>query len=184
MSGVLARSPPTRALLVSSARNFAYLPRPDHKVVGTLEEFSSQDDSITSYRIPKRGDVTNRFKYYTVLAGTSFVAASTGRQWVHWIISSLGPPRDALALATVEVDLKTVPEGTTTLIKWQGKPVFIRHRTQDEIQRARADDKAELRDPAGDVDRFGDSGKYAVVKEIGRAVQQECRDRSRMPSSA
>src|SRR5256714_9769248 len=31
---------------------------------------------------------------------------------------------------------------------------------------------------------MGDAGIKSAIQEIGRAVQQECRDRSRMPSSA
>ena len=40
---------------------------------------------------------------------------------------------DVLAMAKVEVDLGTIPEGKNVIIKWRGKPVFIRHRTGDEI---------------------------------------------------
>jgi Rieske Fe-S protein len=34
-----------------------------------------------------------------------------------------------LALASVEVDLSNIAEGSTVTIKWRGKPVFIRRRT-------------------------------------------------------
>lgn len=43
---------------------------------------------------------------------------------------------DVLAQAKVELDLSTIPEGKNVLIKWRGKPVFIRHRTEDEIKDA------------------------------------------------
>lgn len=43
---------------------------------------------------------------------------------------------DVLAMAKVEVDLSTIPEGRNVIIKWRGKPVFIRHRTEDEIKQA------------------------------------------------
>jgi ubiquinol-cytochrome c reductase iron-sulfur subunit len=39
------------------------------------------------------------------------------------------------------------------IIKWRGKPVFIRHRTQDEIQEAQQYDWKTLRDPQPDEDR-------------------------------
>jgi ubiquinol-cytochrome c reductase iron-sulfur subunit len=39
------------------------------------------------------------------------------------------------------------------VVKWQGKPVFIRHRTPAEIAAAIADDHADLRDPATDESR-------------------------------
>ena len=43
---------------------------------------------------------------------------------------------DVLAQAKVEIDLGSIPEGKNVIIKWRGKPVFIRHRTEDEIKQA------------------------------------------------
>jgi ubiquinol-cytochrome c reductase iron-sulfur subunit len=43
---------------------------------------------------------------------------------------------DVLAQAKVEIDLAAIPEGKNVIIKWRGKPVFIRHRTEDEIKEA------------------------------------------------
>jgi ubiquinol-cytochrome c reductase iron-sulfur subunit len=39
------------------------------------------------------------------------------------------------------------------IIKWRGKPVFIRHRTADEIKQAEDVDISKLRDPQADSDR-------------------------------
>lgn len=39
------------------------------------------------------------------------------------------------------------------IIKWRGKPVFIRHRTGDEINEANEVDWKKLRDPQPDEDR-------------------------------
>jgi ubiquinol-cytochrome c reductase iron-sulfur subunit len=39
------------------------------------------------------------------------------------------------------------------IIKWRGKPVFIRHRTPDEIKDAESVDISKLRDPQADSDR-------------------------------
>lgn len=60
---------------------------------------------------------------------------------------------DVLAMAKVEVDLNAIPEGKNVIIKWRGKPVFIRHRTADEIDEANKVDVASLRDPQADEDR-------------------------------
>ena len=43
---------------------------------------------------------------------------------------------DVLAQAKVEIDLASIPEGKNVIIKWRGKPVFIRHRTESEIKEA------------------------------------------------
>lgn len=60
---------------------------------------------------------------------------------------------DVLAMAKVEVDLNAIPEGKNVIIKWRGKPVFIRHRTPDEIDEANKVNVASLRDPQADEDR-------------------------------
>lgn len=60
---------------------------------------------------------------------------------------------DVLAMAKVEVDLNAIPEGKNVIIKWRGKPVFIRHRTADEIDEANKVNVASLRDPQADEDR-------------------------------
>ncbi|KAF5009829.1 hypothetical protein FDECE_3975, partial [Fusarium decemcellulare] len=60
---------------------------------------------------------------------------------------------DVLAMAKVEVDLSTIPEGKNVIIKWRGKPVFIRHRTQDEIDAANKVNISALRDPEEDSAR-------------------------------
>lgn len=39
------------------------------------------------------------------------------------------------------------------IIKWRGKPVFIRHRTPSEIEEARKVNIATLRDPQKDEER-------------------------------
>ena len=57
---------------------------------------------------------------------------------------------DVLALAKVEVELASIPEGKNVIVKWRGKPVFIRHRTQQEVDEARQVDWKSLRDPQSD----------------------------------
>jgi ubiquinol-cytochrome c reductase iron-sulfur subunit len=39
------------------------------------------------------------------------------------------------------------------IIKWRGKPVFIRHRTADEIEQANKVEVTSLRDPQSDEER-------------------------------
>ncbi len=69
------------------------------------------------------------------------------------LIASMNPSADVLALSTTEVDLSPIKVGQSITVVWQGKPVFIRRRTPDEIATARADDTADLRDPEPDAAR-------------------------------
>ena len=56
-------------------------------------------------------------------------------------------------MAKVEVKLGAIPLGKNVIVKWQGKPVFIRHRTPEEIEEANEVDVSKLRDPQKDSDR-------------------------------
>jgi Rieske Fe-S protein len=63
---------------------------------------------------------------------------------------------DVLAMAALEVDLSTIKEGNTVTVKWRGKPVFVKHRTDAEIQREAAVNMSDLRDPQADSERYID----------------------------
>src|SRR5829696_9485474 len=68
-------------------------------------------------------------------------------------IDTLNPARDVLALSTTEIDLAPVQAGQRLTVSWRGKPVFIDHRTPDEIKSAQDVDISSLRDPQKDSDR-------------------------------
>ena len=69
-----------------------------------------------------------------------------------WLVN-MSASADVLAMAKVEVDINAIPEGKNVIIKWRGKPVFIRHRTESEIEEANKVDVSSLRDPQKDEDR-------------------------------
>ena len=58
--------------------------------------------------------------------------------------------KDVLAMASLEVDLSSIEPGNTITVKWRGKPVFIKHRTEEEISKAKDEDISKLRDPEED----------------------------------
>jgi ubiquinol-cytochrome c reductase iron-sulfur subunit len=73
---------------------------------------------------------------------------------VAWpLIDSMNPAADVLALASIEVDLSPVQVGQRITVKWRGKPVFIDHRTPQEIEAARKTPLSELKDPQTDEQR-------------------------------
>ena len=69
------------------------------------------------------------------------------------LLAQMNPDAAALALATTEVDISAVEVGQSLTVKWRGKPVFIRNRTQQEIDEAKAVPLSELRDPQTDAER-------------------------------
>jgi ubiquinol-cytochrome c reductase iron-sulfur subunit len=87
---------------------------------------------------------------YLVVGAASAGYATALKNGVVDFLSTLSASADVLALANVEVDLSTIPEGTTTTLKYRGKPLFVRHRTAEEINAAETTALAELKDPQTD----------------------------------
>lgn len=93
---------------------------------------------------------TRRDFLYLVTGAT----VAVGTLAVVWpLVDAMNPSADVLALATTEVDLSGIEPGMAITVTWQGKPVFIRHRTPEEIELARSVDLSELPDPEPDEDR-------------------------------
>ena len=61
--------------------------------------------------------------------------------------------KDVLAMASLEVDLTKIEPGQTITVKWRGKPVFIKRRTEEDIDLANQVNVKELRDPQTDSER-------------------------------
>lgn len=80
------------------------------------------------------------------------VAAGTGAALVP-LIDSMNPSADVLATSTTTVDLAGIEPGMSVTVVWRGKPVFVRHRTAEEIAQAEATEFSALRDPAPDSAR-------------------------------
>jgi ubiquinol-cytochrome c reductase iron-sulfur subunit len=55
-------------------------------------------------------------------------------------VSSMNPSSDVLAKATTEFDLSGINPGDMRTVAWQGKPVFILRRTQEQIKEMEASD--------------------------------------------
>ena len=81
------------------------------------------------------------------------LSASVAKSSVTEFLGTMAASADVLAMAKVEVELSSIPEGKNMVIKWRGKPVFIRHRTPDEIEEAKSTDWKSLRDPESDDTR-------------------------------
>ncbi|KAJ3415994.1 hypothetical protein HDV05_003591 [Chytridiales sp. JEL 0842] len=90
---------------------------------------------------------------YLLIGSYGFVQASALKNIVSDVLVSLSASADVLAMAKVEVDLDAIPEGKNVVIKWRGKPVFIRHRTAEEIAEANSVALSELRHAENDADR-------------------------------
>ena len=77
---------------------------------------------------------------------TGAVAAVTVGAAVWPLIDQMNPSGSVLATSTLDIDLSALAEGEQITVKWRGKPVFVRHRTPEEIAMARAVPLADLVD--------------------------------------
>nr|WP_281496008.1 ubiquinol-cytochrome c reductase iron-sulfur subunit [Marivita sp. S6314] len=87
---------------------------------------------------------TRRDFLYYATAGAGTVATGAA---VWPLVNQMNPSADVLALSSIRVDVSGVSEGTQITVKWLGKPVFIRRRTQEEIDDARSVELSDLIDP-------------------------------------
>ena len=74
---------------------------------------------------------TRRDFLYYATAGAGTVAAGAA---IWPLVNQMNPSADVRALSTIRVDVGGISEGSQITVKWLGKPVFIRNRTQAEIE--------------------------------------------------
>ena len=79
-----------------------------------------------------------RRDFLYVATATAGALTVGGTVWP--LVNQMNPSADVKALASIEVDVAGVEPGSQLTVKWLGKPVFIRRRTQAEIDSARAVD--------------------------------------------
>jgi ubiquinol-cytochrome c reductase iron-sulfur subunit len=150
----------------SALRRAAVVPRITNQLAVARQSTSTAlAPSDHSYDKPleKLGDPSKRAFSYLVLGGARFIYASATRLIAMKFIASMSASADVLALASTEVDLSKIDEGSSLTVKWRGKPVFVRHRDESEIAAAVKADKANLVDPQNDADRVKDPAWLVTV---------------------
>ena len=118
---------------------------------------------------------------------TTGMAGVVGAAAVAWpFIDQMRPDASTLALASIEVDVSSLQPGMSLTVKWRGKPVFIRNRTDEEVKEAGAVALADLKDPvarnanlppeatATDIDRSAGKGKENWIVMIGSCTHLGC----------
>lgn len=72
------------------------------------------------------------------------------------LIDQMNPDASTLAMSSIEFDLSPIEVGQTVTIKWRGLPVFVRHRTAEDIAAAEATPMDQLKDPEADSARVAE----------------------------
>jgi len=118
---------------------------------------------------------TRRDFLYYATAGAGAVTAGAA---IWPLVQQMNPSADVQALSSIRVDVSAIEPGTQLSVKFLGKPVFIRRRTQEEIDEARAVELSDLPDqdarnenlgtaPADDVNRsLDEAGEWLVMQGV------------------
>ena len=123
----------------------------------------------------QEGTGRRRFLYISAIA-----TSLAGMAFFIWpFLESMNPATDIEATATTEVDISKIKPGEGITVIWRGKPVFIRHRTAEEIAAARRDDSADLPDPQPDAARV-ERPEWLIV--IGICNHLGCVPRGQRPT--
>ena len=86
----------------------------------------------------------NRRDFLYVATATAGAVTAGAAIWP--LVDQMNPSADVLALSSIEVDVDGMEVGTQLTVKWRGKPVFVRRRSAEEIEAARATPLADLPD--------------------------------------
>ena len=119
-----------------------------------------------------------------------YIATSTAgavglASFVWPLVDQMNPDASTLALASIEVDVSSIEPGQAITVKWRGKPVFIRNRTDKEVEEAQKVQLSELKDAsarnrnidtgdASDVNRSAGKDKENWIIMIGSCTHLGC----------
>lgn len=118
-----------------------------------MHELGSVDNGFFADRVDKVAEPERRAFTYFMLSGARFAYASAARLFVVKLVSSMSASAEVLALAFSEFDLSQLEVGKAVTVKWRGKPIFIRKRSEAEIEKERAVPMSLLRDQETDDER-------------------------------
>ncbi|AOF90227.1 MAG: ubiquinol-cytochrome c reductase iron-sulfur subunit [Shinella sp.] len=139
---------------------------------------SEHETSSESLGEPTRRD----FLYLTT--GMAGVVGGVAVAWP--FIDQMRPDASTLALGAIDVDVSSLTPGMSLTVKWRGKPVFIRNRTDKEVEEAKAVQLGDLKDSvarnaniaadaqATDLDRSAGEGKENWIIMVGVCTHLGC----------
>ena len=116
---------------------------------------------------------TRRDFLYYATGGAGAVAVGAA---VWPLVNQMNPSADVQALSSIRDDVGDLEPGAQLTVKWLGKPVFIRRRTEDEIAAERAGPASDLPAPiarnANGVDGADASDENRALDENGEWLVQ------------
>ena len=133
--------------------------------------------------LSESGTATRRDFLY-IATGMAAAVGAVGALWP--FIDQMRPDASTLALASIDVDVSAVEPGMSLTAKWRGKPIFIRNRTEQEVNEGKEVPLGDLKDPvarneningeaeATDLNRSAGEGKENWIVMIGSCTRLGC----------
>jgi ubiquinol-cytochrome c reductase iron-sulfur subunit len=117
-----------------------------------------------------------------VLQSIVVTGTAAGLGAIAWpLIDFMNPSKEVLALASVEVPLERITAGSGVTVMWRGRPIFVRHRTAEEIKLAKDASLGDLIDPQSDTDRVK-VGRDEWIVLVGICTHLGCIPRGNKPN--
>ena len=109
-------------------------------------------DNVAPMPLDATSTTPNRRDFLYIAAGAWTAVGAAATLWP--LIESMNPAADVLAQATTEINLAPIAPGQRITVSWRGKPVFVSHRTPEQVAAVRKDDGSTgLLDPQSDAAR-------------------------------
>lgn len=139
-------------------------------------------DPVSATKTEPLPDPSKRDFLY-VATGTAGTVGMAAFVWP--LVDQMNPDASTLALASIEVDVSSIDAGQAITVKWRGKPIFIRNRTDKEVEEAKAVALGDLKDvearnknveegDASDTNRSAGEGKENWIIMIGSCTHLGC----------
>lgn len=127
----------------------------------------------------------NRRDFLYIATGAMGAVGVAAVAWP--FIDQMNPNAATKALASIEVDVSSIEPGQAITVKWRGKPVFIRNRTDKEVadakevslddlkdKGARNQNLADAVDEATNANRSAGEGKENWIVMVGSCTHLGC----------
>ncbi|WMS41064.1 ubiquinol-cytochrome c reductase iron-sulfur subunit [Acuticoccus sp. MNP-M23] len=117
------------------------------------------------------GDEHSRRDFLYIATGAVAAVGVAGIAWP--FIDQMNPDASSEALASIEVDVANLGVGESMTVMWRGKPVFIRRRTEQEIEAARETPMSALADTEARNPNLGGAADELATDENRAAPENE-----------
>jgi len=138
---------------------------------------------VSAKKKANAGEPTRRNFLY-VATGTVGAVGTVALIWP--FVDQMNPDASTRALASIEVDVSSIEPGQAITVKWRGKPVFIRYRTDKEVEEGKNVPLSDLKDvdarnknhdegaEATDLNRSAGSDKENWIVMVGSCTHLGC----------